>query len=199
MSSVFSSLRDQLPRLAGFEDTAIDFYENGRHSYRDTNQVMTDTFITMEKPYMSLGTAHRDPRIEGTATTHLDEYLHSEDLPHKIQTTKACKAGYTPEFRPTLATVDDYCAASAEAQVLLNQSKEEHVPCQIGNYPILGASLAVDSRQLYSWEHTYQFEQYEACFLKPSDDPLTATMSEATIIGNPSDMEDFITNVTKKK
>ena len=200
MPSVFSSLRDQIPRLAGFEDTAIDFYENGRRSYRDTNRVMTDTFITpMEKPYMSPGTAHRDPRIEGTATTHLDENLHSEDLPHKIQTTIACKAGYTPEFRPTLATVDDYCTASVKAQIILNQSKEEHVPCQIGNYPILGASLAVDSRQLYSWEHTYPFEQYEACFLKPSDDPLPTFMSEATIGGNRSDMEDFIAHVTKKK
>ena len=200
MPTVFSSLRDRIPQLVGYEAMATEFHHNGRRSYRDTSRILTDTFITpMEKSYESLGAAHRDSRIEGTAITLLDETPHSEDLRDQIHRTIACKGGYPATFKAKLATVDEFSAAIAESQLSLNQAQDDHVPQQICDFPILGASLAVDSRQHYSWEHTYPYEQYEACFLKPSDDPLPASIREATIGGSRSEMEDFITQVIKDK
>ena len=109
MPTVFSSLRDRIPQLVGYEATATEFHHNGRRSYRDTSRILTDTFITpMEKSYESLGAAHRDSRIEGTAITLLDETPHSEDLRDQIHRTIACKGGYPATFKPNLQLLTSF-------------------------------------------------------------------------------------------
>lgn len=201
MPNIFSALRDTLPRLAESEPLAAKFHSNGRRVRRDPKLLQqADTFITsMETADERRGRTHESFGADATETTDDPDSL---EMTRKIKRAILAKADYDPTFKPMLSDSEEFAESYSKAQVELNrgQSDRPTLPPVFG-YPILGISLAVDSRQHHSWEYTYPREQYNTAFMKPTDDDLEPTILEATIGADRTLLQNFIDkfNAAKKE